>query len=184
MEENINLMWSSVKSHLLNFIIKQVKNKDAAQDVIQDVFLKFYSKIDTLKNKDKVTSWIFQITRNSISDYYRKKKKHTTIEDLTQPQIAELSDVDESKEFALCVSAMLDTLPTKYKEALTLVEIEGNSQKELAELLGISYTGAKSRVQRGRIKLKELLLQCCTISTDVYGNVIEYQKKDCSINCK
>ncbi|MEO1451622.1 MAG: sigma factor-like helix-turn-helix DNA-binding protein, partial [Bacteroidota bacterium] len=73
----------------------------------------------------------------------------------------------------------LKQLPPKYQEALTATALEGVSQKELAEQLGISYSGAKSRVQRGKEKLKSLILACCKTETDRYGNLIEIQKKAC-----
>ena len=183
MEQNVNTIWSGLNDHLQGFISKKVLDKDTAQDIVQDVFLKFQTKIGTLKDEEKVTSWIFQIARNAINDHYRKQQR-TMSEELGDEDLKEeVFEVDETKELSRCVSHMISSLPEKYKEALMLSEMEGLSQKELADKLGISYSGAKSRVQRGREKLKELFLQCCTISADKYGNIIEYQKKDCSDNC-
>jgi len=73
---------------------------------------------------------------------------------------------------------MIKTLPDKYRDALEMSEINGVSHKEIAEELNISYSGAKSRVQRGREKLKEVLLHCCEIKADKYGNIIEYHERD------
>ena len=79
-----------------------------------------------------------------------------------------------------CIPAFLDSLPEKYREALFEVEINGLSQLELAKKLDISYSGAKSRVQRGREKLREALLDCCDIAADKYGNILEYSpRKSC-----
>jgi len=78
---------------------------------------------------------------------------------------------------------MINSLPEKYQEAIKFIEFENVSQKELASKLEISYSGAKSRVQRGRELLKSLLIQCCDVSTDKFGNVIDYRKKNCSKNC-
>lgn len=182
MERNVNAIWSGLNDHLNGFVLKRVDDKEAVGDIIQDVFLKVHSKIGTLKDDESVTSWIFQITRNAITDYYRKQQKSNR-EISKVEQIEDLHHTDETQEFSRCVSPMINALPDKYKEALTLSEIEGLPQNELAELLGISYSGAKSRVQRGREKLKDLLLQCCTITTDKYGNIIEYDQKDCQGNC-
>ena len=77
---------------------------------------------------------------------------------------------------------MINSLPEKYKQALILTEFQNLTQKELAERMGLSVSGAKSRVQRARIKLKELLLGCCSLEFDHYGNVIDYEHK-CS-DCK
>jgi len=71
---------------------------------------------------------------------------------------------------------MIEQLPDKYREAMMLTELEGMTQKDLSNQLGISFSGAKSRVQRGRGELKELLTACCHIEADHYGNTIDYHK--------
>jgi hypothetical protein len=73
-------------------------------------------------------------------------------------------------ELLPCVAAMMDALPDAYREALRLTEYEGLSQKELSERLGISFSGAKSRVQRARAKLKQELLACCHFQFDQAGS--------------
>jgi len=131
-----------------------------------------------------MASWIFQITRNKINDYYRKKKNELQKEKTNhiEPYIVD-TEYNEYDEFNQCVIPMINNLPHKYKEAVMLSEIEGLSQKEMAFKLNISYTGAKSRVQRGRKQLKELLVLCCAIKTDKYGNIIHAIDKNCSNKC-
>jgi RNA polymerase sigma-70 factor (ECF subfamily) len=70
---------------------------------------------------------------------------------------------------------MVDELPETYREALRLTEYEGLSQKELSERVGISFSGAKSRVQRARAKIKQQLLDCCHFELDHAGRIIDYQ---------
>ena len=74
---------------------------------------------------------------------------------------------------------MIEELPSIYKEAILLTEYEGLTQKQLAEKLNISLTGAKSRVQRAKKMLKNMLLQCCHFEYDKYGTVIDYCKVCC-----
>ncbi len=180
MDEAILKTWNATNERLYNFVNQQVKDAELAKDIVQDVFIKVFSKIDTLKNKDKIVSWIFQITRNEIVSHYRKHRHQTSSEHLPEPATLE---EDMTKEFADCIIPMMASLPEKYREAVQLSEIENMPQKELAQKLGISYSGAKSRVQRGREALKALLEDCCSISTDQYGNVIDYHEKDCSGDC-
>ena len=74
-------------------------------------------------------------------------------------------------------------LPEPYREALLLTEYEGLTQQQLAERVGISLSGAKSRVQRGREKLKQILLDCCHVELDRRGGIIDYQGQcDCCAN--
>jgi len=79
-----------------------------------------------------------------------------------------------------CIKPFINKLPPKYREALIASELENQSQKELAESLDISYSGAKSRVQRGREKLKDLIQECCDFEHDKYGNLIQSNSNNCS----
>ncbi len=180
MKKNTLIIWKNLNARLINFINQKVKNLDRAKDINQDVFIKVFSKIDTLKDKDKMIPWIYQITRNEINNYFRKHKFSNEIEISEKP---EFLDENLTLEFSKCITPMIDALPEKYKQAIHLTEIEGMSQKDLAKQLGISYSGAKSRVQRGRDMLKILFEQCCEISSDAYGNIIDYKKKGCSKDC-
>jgi len=181
MDKEILNIWNDLNERLINFINQKIKDKDVAKDINQDVFVKVFSKLDTLKNKDKIIPWIYQITRNEINTYFRKQTFNQDIE------VVDKSDFLEDNltvEFSKCIQPMINTLPMKYQEAIRLTEIEGISQKELAKKTNISYSGAKSRVQRGREMLKSLLQQCCTVSTDKYGNITDYKQNDCNNPCK
>src|SRR6266568_2402510 len=89
------------------------------------------------------------------------------------------------------VKKLVDNLPHDYRQALILTEYEGLTQRELAERLGISISGAKSRVQRAREKVKLMLLKCCHFQFDRLGRIIDYEPNcaccvnhDCSAGCK
>jgi len=180
MNEEIINIWNDLNKALINFINQKIKNSEISKDVSQDVFVKVFLKLDTLKNKDKIIPWVYQITRNEINTYFRKLEfgEEQEVEDKL-----EILDKNLTPEFSKCIQPMIDNLPLKYQEAIKLTEIEGVSQKELAKTLDISYSGAKSRVQRGREMLKALLQDCCTISADKYGNITEYKQKNCVNNC-
>ena len=180
MNEEILTIWNDLNKALINFINQKIKNPEISKDISQDIFIKVFSKIDTLKNKDKIIPWIYQISRNEINSYFRKKDLGQVFEIIDWPNSLE---ENLTAEFSKCIQPMMNSLPLKYQEAIRLTEIEGYSQKELAKSLNISYSGAKSRVQRGREKLKSLLLECCTVSTDKYGNITDYQQNNCNRNC-
>ena len=180
MNQEILHIWKDLQHGLINFINQKVKNKEISKDISQDVFVKAFLKIDTLKHKDKIIPWIYQITRNEINAYFRKQKSESKIEMVNE---IEVLDSNLTAEFSTCILPMINSMPLKYQEAIKWTEIEGLSQKELAKKLNISYSGAKSRVQRGREMLKSLIQQCCSISTDKYGNILEYTPKDCDSSC-
>ncbi|MEX2104493.1 MAG: RNA polymerase sigma factor SigZ [Bacilli bacterium] len=172
---NIEHLWKEFYEPLKSFVAKRVNNHAAVDDIVQNVFIKIATHISELNNEQKIRIWIYQITRNTIIDYFRKQKP--TYELPLDLQIMdEYDEQDLSNELASCIRPMIEQLPDKYREAIELTELIGLSQKQLSEQLGISLSGAKSRVQRGREKLKELLTTCCRIEADHYGNILDYQK--------
>jgi RNA polymerase sigma-70 factor (ECF subfamily) len=140
------------------------------------VFLKIHTRIDTLHQHDRVAAWIYQIARNAIADYYRAQRPLFELpETLAVP--GDLTEIDVVRELLPCVAAMVDALPEGYREALRLTEYAGLSQKQLSERLGISFSGAKSRVQRARMKIKQQLLDCCHFQLDHAGRIVDYQPR-------
>ena len=173
-------LWNEMNDRLINFVNQKVKDKELAKDIVQDVFVKVFTNINNLKNKGKIVPWIYQITRNEVNNYFRNMKYETSSED-----VPEIETIEENltSEFSQCILPMIESMPEKYSEAIKLTEINHLSQKELAEHLNISYSGAKSRVQRGREMLKTNLESCCIITTDKYGDVIDYKVRICEDNC-
>lgn len=172
---NIELIWNEFYTPLKGFVARRVDNHAAVDDIVQTVFIKIADHISEIKDTQKIRSWIYQITRNTIIDYYRSQKPTDELP-LDLQIMDEYDEQDLSKELSSCIKPMIEQLPDKYREAIELTEINGISQKQLSVQLGISFSGAKSRVQRGREKLKELLTSCCHIQADRYGNIIDYQK--------
>ena len=80
------------------------------------------------------------------------------------------------------IPSLIGQLPDRYREAIELYEVNGLTQQEIADRLGISLSGAKSRVQRGREKLKAILNECCSFEQDRHGNIVDYQQNNTG-NC-
>lgn len=171
------------------FIGKRVNNPADIDDILHEVFIKIHNNIGTLKNSEKLESWVYQITRNTIIDYYRSKKSETEGISFEEENNAVNKDKEEAvlkfieenthKRIANGLKEFIDQLPRIYKEAITLTEYKGLTQKQMAERLGISLSNAKSRVQRGRKILKELLMQCCHFDFDKYGTILDYHEIKC-----
>lgn len=178
MTSSIENIWKEFHSKLRQFIVMRVSNADDAEDMLQEVFIRIYKNINSLKDEQKLTSWIFQITRNVIIDYYRSKKEIYDLDNENHPDKSE--EEDSIRKLSVGLNEFVEHLPPIYKEAIQLTEIEGLKQRELAEKLGISLTGAKSRVQRARQQLKEMLLDCCNFEFDSAGKMCDFSKK---MNC-
>ncbi|MCB0490693.1 MAG: RNA polymerase sigma factor SigZ [Cyclobacteriaceae bacterium] len=171
-------LYKAMSSPLKHFIESRVKNSSIADDILHEVFIKIHNRIDTLKDPAKVESWIFQITRNAIIDHFRKDKGHV---DVVEEDLQESDDDEEDlhKQASAGLTERVYQLPDIYKQAILLTTYEGLSQKQLAEKMNISLTGAKSRVQRARKMLKDMLLECCHFDYDRYGTVIDFHKACC-----
>jgi RNA polymerase sigma-70 factor (ECF subfamily) len=165
-------IWNEFGASLRRFIRRRVADEVEVDDILQDVFLKIHANIDTLRDESKLLSWIYRITRHAVTDYYRSQRPFSEIPE----NLAITDEVDEdlTQQLACGLWEMVEGLPIKYREALILAEYQGLTQQEIATRLGISLSGAKSRVQRARDLLKGQLLQCCHVELDRLGKVIDY----------
>jgi RNA polymerase sigma-70 factor (ECF subfamily) len=167
------LIWNQTQGKLKSFVLRYTKDKALAEDIIHDVFLKVHAKVGQLKESDKLVGWIFQITRNTIIDHFRSKEKVVSAYDIDWEEA--YKPLNEC--VTTCLQDMMTTLPEKYRHALELTELNNLSQLALAKKLNISYSGAKSRVQRARQMLKEKMDAAYLIEFDSYGNVIVCQDR-------
>lgn len=179
MKYSTEQIWEEFSSELRSYILRRVSNPSQIDDILQDVFIKIHSNIDFLKEDTKIRSWIYQITRNTIIDFYRKQKikledidEILIVDERASNNINNMIELEPANKVAAGLKGMIDDLPEKYSQALCLVEFEGLTQVELAKKLGISVSGAKSRVQRARILLKASLMKCCHFELDRYGTII------------
>jgi RNA polymerase sigma-70 factor (ECF subfamily) len=170
-------IWKTFHAPLHNFIRRRVADEAAAEDLLQEVFLKIHQHVASLKDPQRLENWIYQITRNLIIDYYRHHRHAiTSLEDPQALNIPyELPGDDVVRELLPCVRAMVFALPDQDRQALLLTEYQGLTQKELSQRLGLSFSGAKSRVQRARARLKQLLLACCHFELDRRNHILNYQ---------
>jgi RNA polymerase sigma-70 factor, ECF subfamily len=127
--------------------------------------------------------WIYRVTRNLIIDGYRAKRRHEELgEDLASPAGGPELEDDPVARLAFSLRETVDELPEPYREALVLTEYGNLTQAEYARRAGISLSGAKSRVQRARGMLKELLLECCHFELDAMGGIVDYHERCCRCN--
>jgi RNA polymerase sigma-70 factor, ECF subfamily len=172
MDKQIQEIWIDLHQELKKFIFGKVKDLNTSEDILQDVFVKIHLNIYTLSDWSKLTSWVYQITRNTIADYFRKTHLMVQLEGVDFPE----QDSEEPLYRALsqCINQKINNLPPTYKQAIVLTYMNDFAQKTVAEKLDLSYSGVKTRVQRGREKLKDLILECPNIETDDKGKLLGY----------
>jgi len=175
----ISDLWSEHRSRLRGYIAKRVRDTDAVDDILQDVFLKASENLQSLQSRGSIAAWLYRIAANAIADHYRSLRPWGELPDnVAAPE----SQRDYVAELATCLQPLIAEMAEAYRSALVLSEIEGLPQREVAERLNISLSGAKSRVQRGREKLRRRLLVCCDIETG-RGGITGYEPRDKNRKC-
>ncbi|MGF1728737.1 RNA polymerase sigma factor SigZ [Photobacterium kasasachensis] len=154
--------WQNHKAQLRNYINKRVDDKDAVDDILQDVYIKASTNLHQLKAKGSLRGWLYRIAHNTIMDFYRGRSSYEELPEYIAEE--ELTTNEKARhEMAEALRPLIEELPEKYRLPLQMAELEGMSQQDIADRLGLSLSGAKSRVQRSRIKLREQIMECCDI---------------------
>ena len=167
------VIWNDFSESLKRFIHSRVNDHDVVDDMLQNVFIKIHLNIHKIKKQESIKSWVFTITNRVIIDYYKSQSKKianiiTTLES---------NDENSSEHSAAdCLLTLINNLPPSYKEALMLSEIKGLKQAEIAKILNISLSGAKSRIQRGRSLLKQGFIDCCNYKLNKEGYLVGDRK--------
>ena len=171
-------IWEAFDDRLRSFVRKHVTDETDAEDILQETYLKIHKSLSSLKQEGRLTAWLFQIARNTIVDYYRQGKTTVDLPQELPDSGDEALSSDPVTEIASCIRPMVDKLPQSYRQAMLLTVYEGATQRGVAKKLGISLSGAKSRVQRARGKLNDMLLECCHFEFDRRGHIIDYLPKE------
>jgi RNA polymerase sigma-70 factor (ECF subfamily) len=179
--------WQDVAAQLRPFLARRIGAAEV-DDVMQDVWLRVQRGLPGLKDEERFTSWLFQIARNAVADHQRIRARHPLPDAPAGPELAAEpaeDDRETARSLACCISMFVARLPSPYREAVTLVELEGLTVREAAEMVGVSVSGMKSRVQRGRAQLRQMFDECCEIALDARGKVIDYTPRPRSCDsCK
>ncbi len=182
--------WDELRGPLLAFIARRAPDRDTAEDILQEVLLRVHLHADELEHAAAVRAWIYQIARNAIADHYRRaavRREQPAGVDLARLEPAPVSEPDSlepGSELAACLGPLLQRLPAPYREALVLTELDGLTQADAAARLGLSVSGMKSRVQRARGQLRDLLVGCCEIELDRSNRVTGYAPRREPCDCR
>ena len=173
--------WEDLSARLRPFIARRVRSPMDVDDVVQDVFVRMQRGLARLRDDDRFGPWVYQVARSAIADHHRAASRNPLANgDEHEEEARPLDPEDErsaERELAGYVAVFVAMLPSPYREALVLTELEGLTQREAATMLGISVSGMKSRVQRGRLQLREAFDACCHIALDVRGRVVSCEPR-------
>ncbi|MCA9609523.1 MAG: sigma-70 family RNA polymerase sigma factor [Myxococcales bacterium] len=174
--------WRAMEGRLRPFVARRVSVEADVDDVMQEVFLKASRGLEDLRDEDRLDAWFFTVARRAIVDHHRGALRQPVCTDRVPEHPEEPFDAEGEwlgEVMTACVAAFVAELPDGYREAVTLVELEGVAAKEAAEMLGLSHSGLKSRVQRGRRLLRARFEAACALSLDGRRKVVACEPRGC-----
>ena len=182
-------IWRDFEARLRAFVRRRA-DPLWVDDIVGDIMLRLVKHRQAFETAEKPVAYMLRVANNAITDHYRRRAVEArALADVEvearseQVLSAEYEPGDNAKvELARCILPFIQHLPASYREALVLTDIGGLTQADAAEQLGLSISGMKSRVQRGRAKLKQALQNCCPIEVDGRGRVIDFEatRNSCS----
>jgi RNA polymerase sigma-70 factor, ECF subfamily len=182
--------WRPFVEGLRRFVASRVPAQDA-EDVAQEVMIRLHQGAASLRQAERAEAWVFGVARRAIADYYRARGNargagEESPDDLADPAAAPARGFGRfagghspHEEVLSWLRPMAEELPETYREPLLLADFEGLTQRQVADRLGLSLSGAKSRVQRARALLGEHLARCCEVELDGEGRVADFRRRDC-----
>jgi RNA polymerase sigma-70 factor (ECF subfamily) len=183
------VLWDAFHQRLRAYVARRVENPADVDDIVQDIFVRIHERIDSVEHEERVYAWMYQIARHSIIDYYRAPRRRrerpgadAELNNIQAPDL-DADDLSAVEELTRCLTPLFDQLTPSYRDALELTEFKGLTQREAASAQQISVSGLKSRVQRGRRQLHDLLRACCEIELDRRGGVINYSTRESTCAC-
>jgi RNA polymerase sigma-70 factor, ECF subfamily len=178
--------WRELEGKLRPFVAHRVRSPADVDDVVQDIFVRVQRGLPQLRDDDRFGPWVYRVARSAIVDHQRTAARHVVadvdaqqraVDHAVEPAAEAEDDQAVQREVAGYVAAFVTMLPSPYREALTLTELEGLTQREAAAMLGISVSGMKSRVQRGRRQLRAALEACCHVALDARNRVVSCEPR-------
>jgi RNA polymerase sigma-70 factor, ECF subfamily len=169
--------WREVEARLRPYVARRIASQADVDDVLQEIFVRMHRGLAALADAERFGPWVYRVAASAIGDHLRVRARHPLAsggfeKDATASDVGEPGDNLES-ELAECVALFVARLPSPYREAITLTELQGLTHKDAAEMLGISLSGMKSRVQRGRERIRRMFEECCEMTIDCRGHVTE-----------
>jgi RNA polymerase sigma-70 factor (ECF subfamily) len=182
----VEALWRESSARLRAWFERQTRSASDAEDLLQETFIRVHERLDTLRDALSLRAWVGTIARNVLRDHWRRR---AAAQD--EPEPAEPAAPLDEQGLDLTVAGWLEDflgeLDPEDARALRLADLEGRTQRELADVLGLSLSGAKSRVQRARARLRERLEACCTFAFDARGGILSSRrrsKSDCGEDCE
>ncbi|OSM01399.1 putative SigZ family RNA polymerase sigma factor [Magnetofaba australis IT-1] len=162
---------------MLAYARKRLPSVDQAEEAAQETFARAWRHRHALARAVNPEAWLFAVARSVVADQRRRAGRVLP----ASGAAAEAEAASSWTPLAPCVAPLLAQLPVKYREAVRAADLQGEAQSALALRLGLSPSAARSRVQRGRILLKQALLRCCVVERDARGGLLQARARQAAV---
>jgi len=158
-----NILVDRYKDLVFSLALKMVKNREEAEEVAQDTFIKVFKSLSKFKGDSKFSTWIYKVTYNTCLDRLKKTKREqqvVSIDDFNTNQIKSIDnalDKMEDKEREKAIQDCINLLPSDDAFLLTLFYFEEQSLEEIAKVIGLTANNVKVKLFRSRKKLTSIL---------------------------
>lgn len=168
--------WNTHEAELLAFLVQRSGDRDAAEDLLQEIFLKSMLQGKRFCAIEHPRAWLFAVARHALIDHLRLKKPLEPLPDeLPVPEHEARSPVDELDG---CLRRNLAELPFDVREVIEKCDLEGMTVRNYATLCGLTLPAAKSRLLRARQRLRKALVENCQVRFDETGQVCCHAPRD------
>ncbi|MCL1036215.1 RNA polymerase sigma factor SigZ [Shewanella submarina] len=174
--------WQLHKAKLRSYLARHLNHDADTDDILQEVYIKAHTQWHTLKSQTSLSAWLHRIAYNNLMDHFRQSKPWDELPDSLESAVADETEMAH-QQLSECLRPLMEELPEKYRVPLEKADLDGKNQQQVADELGLSLSGAKSRVQRGRVLLKEKFTACCDIEVGRGGVTSFSPKKPGSQRC-
>jgi RNA polymerase sigma-70 factor, ECF subfamily len=174
-----NLAWEETLARLRAYVGRRVGDAHLAEDITHDVIVRSIAA-GALETVDNPIAWLYRSASNAVTDHYRTRRRFERIDERTagiDDGGLDGGDDDTMRELARCMQPLVAQLDPMYRQAVELVDLAGRSHADAARDVGISVSGMKSRVQRGRRHLRHLISLCCDVRTDRLGTPFDHRPR-------
>jgi len=172
-------IWITYNRDIKQFIHSKIKDEQITNDLLQETFIKVHTKLHTLKQQDKIKSWLFSIANFTVLDYFREHSK--SYKYVEKDSLIEEDPISHDEKD--CLRGIIKSLPKKYRDPLFLSDIKGIKQAEVAQQLKLQLPTAKSRIQRARKMIAQGFVDCCDFKINTKGILVGEvkEKEDCKV---
>ena len=163
--ESFEMLIAKHEKMMYALALRMCQNPEDAKDCMQEAMIRIFRSLSGFRGESSFSTWVYRIVNNTCLDSHRRKKvrRAESLDEMSESgwnapdTAAGPEESAENKELKRAISAAIDTLPVDIRTAVVLRDIQGFSYEDVSQIMNINIGTVKSRISRGRERLRELL---------------------------